>query len=381
MADAENGSHDGGHDDHDHHGPDYLAHHFESTEQQYDASKLGIWIFLVTEVLFFSGLFVAYTLYRYHHPEIFAQASEYLDTAMGAVNTIVLLFSSLTMAWAVRCAMTENRKGLVSSLLITIMCACMFLGIKAVEYTHKWDLGIFVRSSFNYHETAHHGISDKLIYLSIPFAVVAIGFLAAAIFSQGTGSKLWAKFFGAMFLGVMGYFVGVGVGLAYEPIKAAIVGEDASHATAHADGHEGDEHAGDDHDGDGHSEDGDEHAEDEEGHDEESDGEDSDGEDSDGEATAGEAQVANAEALDGAPVTEHELNRNIGIFFSIYYFMTGLHGFHVLGGIAALSWLLFRAMRGDFYKDYFGPVDNVGLYWHLVDLIWIYLFPLLYLIG
>ena len=108
-------------DSHGHHGPEYLAHHFETTEQQYDAGKLGIWIFLVTEVLFFSGLFVAYTLYRYHHPEIFAEASNYLDTAMGAINTVVLLFSSLTMAWAVRCAQTENRKGLVYTVLATLL--------------------------------------------------------------------------------------------------------------------------------------------------------------------------------------------------------------------------------------------------------------------
>lgn len=371
MADADHGnSHDGHHDDH--HGPEYLAHHFESTEQQYDASKLGIWIFLVTEVLFFSGLFCAYTLYRYHHPEIFAEASQYLDTAMGAINTAVLLFSSLTMAWAVRCAQLGNNKGVATNVLITITCAFVFLGIKAVEYTHKWDLGIFVRSAFDYHESAHHGISEYLIWLSVPFGIALVAFIGLAVFFKGTGSNLWAKFCAGMILGCAGYFVGVGAGLAYEPIKAAIVGEEG-HDSGHAeDGHDEDGHSEDGHDEDSHDEDsnsdddsnsdedGEEGHEDEEGH-----------EEGDEEAAEGTAQVS----------TESEQSRNIGVFFSIYYFMTGLHGFHVLGGIIALAWLFFRSLRGDFKPDYFGPVDNVGLYWHLVDLIWIYLFPLLYLIG
>ena len=88
-------SHDDHHDDHHDHG-EFIAHHFDSAEQQFDSGKLGIWVFLVTEVLFFSGLFVAYTLYRYHHPEVFVDASRFLDKILGGLNTIVLLFSSLT---------------------------------------------------------------------------------------------------------------------------------------------------------------------------------------------------------------------------------------------------------------------------------------------
>lgn len=346
-------------DTHGHHGPEYLAHHFHNTEQQYDAGKLGIWIFLVTEVLFFSGLFVAYTLYRYHHPEIFSEASNYLDTAMGAINTIVLLFSSLTMAWAVRCAQIENRKGLVYTVLITLFCAAIFLGIKAVEYTHKWDLGIFVREYFNYHATDHHGPSEYLFWVSLPFAIAVAVFGVLAVVAMVKGSKLWSTFLVMLCFGVLGYFLGVGVGLAYEPIKASIVGEE-DHATAEHGGsaaaHGEDSHAGTADE---------QHA-----------------------AEAEKAAVAqdtpqadSSDAAEGITATESEVDRKVGVFFSIYYFMTGLHGFHVLGGMVALSWILFRSLRGDFFKDYFGPVDNVGLYWHLVDLIWIYLFPLLYLIG
>ncbi len=105
TVDAVDSAHDhgGNHGQHEHghheHG-EFIAHHFTGPRQQYDSAKLGIWLFLVTEVLFFSGLFVAYTIYRYHHPEVFNLASEFLDTTLGALNTIVLLFSSLTMAWA-----------------------------------------------------------------------------------------------------------------------------------------------------------------------------------------------------------------------------------------------------------------------------------------
>ena len=80
----------------------FLAHHFDSQTQQFDAGKLGIWLFLVTEILFFSGLFVAYAVYRSNHPEVFLYAHQFLDKTLGAVNTVVLLFSSLTMAWGVR---------------------------------------------------------------------------------------------------------------------------------------------------------------------------------------------------------------------------------------------------------------------------------------
>jgi len=89
--------------------------------------------------------------------------------------------------------------------------------------------------------------------------------------------------------------------------------------------------------------------------------------------------TAHADSAD-APVVIDESPRNAGIFFSIYYVMTGLHAVHIIAGVIALAWLLWRALKRQFQAEYFGPVDSVGLYWHLVDLVWIYLFPLLYLI-
>ncbi len=229
--------------------PPFLAHHFESSRQQFDAGKLGIWVFLVTEVLLFGGLFCAYTVYRCNHPEIFKYAHQFLDVRLGALNTVVLIFSSFAMAWAVRSAQLGRQRQLVGLLSITLLCGFVFLGVKGVEYTHKW----------------HEGL-------------------------------LWASRY-----------------------------QSQTHPAEH-----GPEHGP--------------------------------------EGTAGAH-------------TEMSEPRNAGIFFSVYFLMTGLHGLHVIAGMGAIGWLLGRAARGHFGPRYFGPVDYVGLYWHLVDLVWIYLFSLLYLID
>lgn len=228
---------------HDH--PEWLAHHFETPEQQFEAGKFGIWIFLVTEVLFFSGLFCAYAYFRSHHPEMFKNASYLLDTNLGATNTAVLLLSSFTMATAVRMAQTENRKGLILNLWITLACAFGFLVIKFFEYSHKLHVGL-------------------------------------------KWGKSWAP-----------------TDQALDEFNTALTAAGQPTVTAMPDLHN---------------------------------------------------------------------------FFSVYYCMTGLHGIHVVLGIVAIGWVLRRAYRGDFNRYYFTAVDATGLYWHLVDLIWIFLFPLMYLI-
>ncbi len=237
-------------DAHDHGHNPYLAHHFDTPEQQFDSGKLGMWLFLIQEVLFFSGLFCVYAIYRSNHPEIFVYAHKFLDVKLGALNTAVLICSSLTAAWAVRCAQLSNRRGLIINLTVTILCAFMFLGVKYMEYSHKW----------------HDGL-------------------------------LW--------------------GHNYRPHHAAPA-------------HTGEEVA-----------------------------------------LGGEAEGAHATL---------EEPKNVQIFFGIYFAMTGLHGLHVIAGIIVFLWLLRRAIRGDFHSENFAAVDFAALYWHLVDLVWIYLFPLLYLI-
>ena len=136
-------AHDAHHDDHGHghHGSRFIQHHYDDAQHQFDSGKLGIWLFLAQEVLFFSALFVAYVLYRYHHPEIYAYAHKYLDVKMGAINTAVLIFSSMTAAWAVRAAQRQERKLLIGCIFVTLLCACTFASyIKELRHAEmKWD--------------------------------------------------------------------------------------------------------------------------------------------------------------------------------------------------------------------------------------------------
>lgn len=259
------------HEGHEH--PPDLAHHFETHEQQFDTGKMGIWVFLVTEVMFFGGLFCIYAVYRSNHPEIFQYAEQYLDKRLGMLNTLVLILSSLTAAWAVRCAQLEQRRGLIFNLSITLACAFIFLGIKSIEYSHKWPV---------YREVSH-----------------------ALTEANKTGSKTIFVHLGHV--------------------------NDKPHE---ASGHESSEGGG-----------GGEHA--------------------------------TAETRTEISIQE---GRNMNWFFSIYFCLTGLHAIHVIGGIIFFSWLLVRSHLGHFHRNYFGPVDYVALYWHVVDMIWVYLFLLLYLI-
>src|SRR5688572_14907835 len=145
----DNDHHDDGHHGGHGHGSPWIQHHYDDGQHQFDSGKLGIWFFLVQEILFFAGLFVAYILYRHHHPEIFAYASHYLDVKWGAINTAVLIISSLTAAWSVRCAQLNQRRGLILTLSLTILCACGFLGIKYIQYTHKSHEGILFGKKFH----------------------------------------------------------------------------------------------------------------------------------------------------------------------------------------------------------------------------------------
>ena len=236
MTTADDGHHDS-HDDHHGHG-EFIAHHFDNAEQQFDSGKLGIWLFLVTEVLFFSGLFCAYTLYRYHHPDLFYAAHFHLDKILGGLNTIVLLFSSLTMALAVRASQMGKKDSVVINLGITMVCAAIFLGIKAVEYSHKWDIGIFTRGSFALDESHHaEGLSPYLIKISIPFLIALIGSAAAALFSKVSGKDNLFKFFMYVTLMFGGYFMGAAGGQFYMQIKEDMNGGHGQQV-AHADDHD-----------------------------------------------------------------------------------------------------------------------------------------------
>ncbi|MCU0302596.1 MAG: cytochrome c oxidase subunit 3 [Thermoanaerobaculales bacterium] len=273
---------------HHEHGHDpSVAHHFESAEQQRQSTKLGMWVFLATEILFFGGLFVAYTVYRVNHPEVFVFGAYFLDTALGALNTVVLIFSSFTIAWAVRAAQLGQLRLLRWLIIATMACAFVFMGVKYVEYSAKWKHGLLWAGSYNPH--LEHGDEP------------AAGHGEAEAPSSTTGA----------------------------PEAGAPADPDRSTIAPAAEGPHG---------------------------------------------LAAPAVAADPHAMPVEPA-------NARVFFSIYFMMTGLHGIHVLAGIAAMLWLLRCLGRGDFDGGRFTKVDMVALYWHVVDIIWIYLFLLLYLID
>jgi cytochrome c oxidase subunit 3 len=203
-------------------------HHFDTLQQQHEASTLGMWIFLVTEVMFFGGLFAAYMLYRIWYPAAWSEGSLELDIRLGGFNTVVLIGSSLTMAFAVRSAQVGKRKGTMVWLVLTMVLGLTFLVVKYFEYHHKWEL--------------NHIPGPNFVF-------------------------------------------------------------EGPHA------------------------------------------------------------------------------RQVEIFLSLYFMMTGLHALHMVIGFGILSWILWMAYKNRFSPEWYTPVEMSGLYWHFVDIVWIFLFPLLYLVD
>ncbi len=209
-----------------------LAHQFDSLEQQHQTALLGMWMFLATEVLFFGGLFTGYTVYRIWYPETFAAASGHLNLWLGAINTAVLIGSSLTMALAVHAAQLGRRGGQMLYLGLTMALGTVFLAIKAVEW--------------------HHDLEVRMV---------------PGWDSEFFNPEGWSR------------------------------------------------------------------------------------------------------------------PEEVYLFFSFYFGMTGLHALHMIVGLGVLAWLWRRARRGEFDAEYSTPIELAGLYWHFVDIVWIFLFPLFYLIG
>ena len=291
---------------HDH--PGFLQHHWETPQQQFEAGKLGMWLFLATEVLLFGGLFVLYAVWRANHPDMFKFGSQFLNTTLGAINTAVLIASSLTMAAAVTMAQKNKRGPLVILLALTLAGALTFLTIKYFEYSHKFHEGWYPGLKFyeppgstshtwaDYPVPALHGEAAENATLTPPPMV-------AANFAGPEAEPTTVP-----------------------PPARAPSGLDASALAA-----------------------------------------------MDGTLDAHEEHLIH-------PLQDPNRPDNAHMFFNIYFMMTGLHGIHVTGGVFMLVWLLVGAMRGRFTDAYFTPVDLGALYWHIVDLIWIFLFPLFYLI-
>jgi cytochrome c oxidase subunit 3 len=209
-------------------GEHHFAHHFKSAEHEYSTSKQGIWMFMVTEILMFGAIFVAYGIFHAIYPEMFAEGASHLDWKMGFINTLVLITSSYTMAMSIHHVQKNQLEQAATKLIITLLCALIFLVIKYFEYHHKFELGLYPGK--------------------------------------------WFEFKGAQ-------------------------------------------------------------------------------------------------------------HSNLALYFSFYFVMTGLHGIHVLVGMGLISWVFVRTKSGDFNEKHYTALEGVGIFWHIVDLIWIYLFPILYLIG
>jgi len=232
---------------------------FKTLEQQKDTASLGMWIFLVTEVMFFGGIMLAYAINRHTYFHAFAMGSNTLSLKLGTINTIVLLASSFTMAMGVWSAQTGKRKLLPLFLGLTILLGFVFFGVKYVEYAQKF----------------HHHL--------VPGASFDISYCVN------------------------------------NPSECDDISPE-------------------------------------------------------------ELQVERG-LIARAREAEPNLNSHAQLYFSTYFGMTGLHAFHMVIGVGLLFWLLIGSLKGRFTPEWNTPVDIVGLYWHFVDIVWIYLFPLLYLID
>lgn len=292
----------------DHAHPEYLGHHYDTPEQQFHSGKLGMWLFLATEVLLFAGLFCAYAIYRSHHPEVFVYADHFLDRNLGALNTGILIFSSFTMAMAVRQAQVGQNRQVIVLLAITLLCGCGFLAVKKIEYEAKWKHGLLWGTHFQPEE---HGNAVEPGTSGVDHATSAASHESAAPHESVAATATSAP-----------------VDPGPLALKSTLPAPSAAPGglvpvTPHP-------------------------------------------------------EPATAGSESHAPPGPRP--NNVHIFFGIYFLMTGLHGIHVIAGMSAIAWVLVRTMKGHFSAAYSTPIDLVGLYWHLVDLIWIYLFPLLYLI-
>lgn len=297
-------------------------HHFDDMTQQYEASGFGMWVFLVQEVMFFGGLFVAYLVYRNLYYDAFGLASSTLRIWLGGFNTIVLIASSLTMAMAVNAASLGKRTLTLFFLVATLGLGGTFLGVKVFEYAEKFEKREVPGANFCFEPTDGR-----------PCAKVA-HFADESDTFAGT-----LRFLKRYVTGGFGKLDDHAAGdrqaqsRPVENTSAMTSARDQTTQTQHTTGSSG------------------EHPE---------------------RPEFGQEPGA-TERQRSMPGSE--------IYFGLYFAMTGMHALHMIIGAGVLLWLIYWAWKGLYGPEYFTPVENFGLYWHFVDIIWIYLFPLLYLIN
>jgi cytochrome c oxidase subunit III len=378
----------------------HLAHHFDAPEQQSRAARTGMWVFLATEIMMFGGLFCAYGVFRYLWPEAFHYGHRHLDTGWGLINTVIMILSSFTMAVAVYCAQRDQRQPLMLFLALTIICGVCFLGVKAIEYRHKTEAGLLWGAHFQPVQT-----DVRTPPVVLPEAMPLVESVPVMAGDPATGKPLYM----ASCIGCHGNS-GEGVEGVGPPLKgSAFVGQtslaqlsamiaagrqpDAPDSVMNAlmPPRGGNPFLGDDEIAN--------IAAYVRSLDQEAAG---------STAAAGPDEAADVVAalvprwvgtrppqsdsgllpewrydlrpsLD-SPALPEGVPAHAAKFFGLYFLMTGLHGVHLLIGMGVVAWLLWRASRWHFGRQYSTPVELGGLYWHLVDLVWLFLFPLFYLI-
>jgi cytochrome c oxidase subunit 3 len=304
-------------DTHEHHyHPPGLQHQFENMEQQQESASIGMWMFLVQEIMFFGGLFTVYLVFRSRYPMAFAAASNHLNAFWGGLNTLVLIVSSLTMALAVYYAQKSNRNMQVIMIILTMIFGATFLGVKFIEYRDKYNDGLVPVTGWNKktHDAHTSGSTSNSIETERHNSLDAPP-SAQTNTSETLNSELQNK-----------------EEHAYSNKNGEFQWKDASLVAQAQQGN----------------------------------------------------YLTEAERLGYFSNNEIDVNRfrdKVRIFYWIYFTMTGLHALHMIIGLAIMAWLLWKAWRGTFTAEYYAPVEISGLYWHFVDIVWIFLFPLLYLLG
>ncbi len=284
-------------DSHEHHHPPGLQHQFEDMGQQEESVSIGMWMFLVQEIMFFGGLFTAYLVFRSRYPMAFAAGSNHLDAFWGGLNTIVLIVSSLTMALTVYYAQKGNRQLQVILIILTMFFGAVFLGVKAIEYTGKYNDGLVPVTGLNKKVKAapgEHAETDTK-----PCWEVTHGGDEEHHYVNPKGEFLWTD---------------------CSLVKLA---QDHNYLT----------------------------------------------------------QAERIGYFSNGEIDVNKFRDKVRMFYWIYFVMTGLHALHMVIGLGLMAWLLYKAWRNTFSAEYYMPVEMSGLYWHFVDIVWIFLFPLLYLLG
>jgi len=271
-----------------------LQHQFDDMGQQEESVSIGMWMFLVQEIMFFGGLFTVYLVFRWKYPMAFAAGSNHLDVVMGFVNTLVLIVSSLTMALTVFYAQKGNRSMQVILILLTMLFGATFLGVKVVEYTDKYNHALVPVTGWNKRTPAGSAEHTEA---------------AKPCWEQGHGAE-------HTYVNPRGEFQWTDCSLVkYSQEKNFLTDSEK------------------------------------------------------------------AGYFSNGQIDANKFRDKVRIYFWIYFVMTGLHALHMIVGLGLMTWLLWSVFKYNYNSDYYMPVEMSGLYWHFVDIVWIFLFPLLYLLG